>query len=526
MTDTTSGFEIFAEWSAQSGKDVPEITWQKWQSLRAPFSIGWAHLEALAHERSGGAFDRGAYDFEAVVGDSDKETGAGAGAAGAGGDAGPAGSDTPTLDMFARYVWVERVSAVMDRIDYALLDRQAFNARNWRVGDPADNKKCAWAVFMRNGFQRRTVRSLTYRPGGEAFIHEAEGLCFNIWRAGEPLQGDGPVEAADIQPWLSHLAYLVPVAEERSVLLDWMAWVAQNPAEKPNWGVLLGGAHGIGKSTLIEPLRAALGRHNVREIGPTDLASGYTDWLAETKLLVVEEMHSFERKETMQRLKGFLAAPPYTLRVNPKYGKQFEVPNLLAGIFFTNHADALALEKGDRRFYVLWSDAEPRADDYYRGFLEWSRAAGGAQLVARWLLARDVSAFDAKGRAPTTAAKESMRKETRTPLIEWVEDSIEDGRAPFDRDLVLVDDVVRSAPEYVRYKGQAPSPNKVAKALSGAGGRRVSEKIRIPGVDGARNIWAVRRVEIYAGEGDESLRSMFVKQRDAAGERGLKDAFG
>ena len=500
----TTGFDLFADWSASSGKDMPDVTEQKWASLKAPFAIGWPYLANLAAQRSP-EFNKAGYDFEPVVGDSDTLS-----------DKEP----TPVLDMFARYVWVERVGAVVDRqagAGYALLDKQAFNARNWQVGDPSDTKKSAWAVFMRHGAQRTTVRSLTYRPGGQLFYKETEGLCFNIWQPGPPLPAapEGGDTDADIEPWLQHLAYLIPVEQERGVLLDWLAWVVQHPSEKPNWGVLIGGAHGIGKSTMLDPIRAALGPRNVREIGPADLASGYTDWLAETKVFVVEEMHSFERKETMQRLKSFLAAPPYTLRVNPKFGKQFEIPNLMAGVFFTNHRDALGLERGDRRVYVLWCDAVPRDQAYYDAFTSWSRS-GGAAAVARWLLARDVSNFSAKGRAPETEAKEDMRRATRSLLDETIEDAIENGEGPFQAHIVALDVVRRWLPDGVSGRaGSALTAAKVAGALRRAGAVSLGQ-VWLPketGSSGASeraSLFAVKGQDIAAGLSQAEIVALYV----------------
>jgi hypothetical protein len=125
----------------------------------------------------------------------------------------------------------------------------------------------------------------------------------------------------------------------------------------------------------LEPVRYLLGHSNVREIGPEEVSSGYTGWLAGTKLLIVEEMHSFERKATMNRLKSFVAAPPWRLYVNPKYGKPYEIPNLIATVFFTNHYDALALEMNDRRFVVLWADAAEGRRLLHQ-LMRWFKTAG------------------------------------------------------------------------------------------------------------------------------------------------------
>jgi hypothetical protein len=491
------GFDIFADWSSQGGKDDPDVTEQKWESLRSPYQLGWGWLSRMAGSKSGGAFNGATEEFDEVASTLPDEPAA------------------LTAGMFNRYVFVERIEAVVDLTDLTILNKLQFNARNWHVGNPNDNRKSAWAQFMEQGDQRRSVRSVTYRPGVGRFYTEAEGECVNIWKAPPPI-APGVVSDSDIAPWLDHMAYLIDRPAERAILFDWMAYLIQHQDQKPNWGVLVGGAHGIGKSTMLAPVREALGYINCREIGPVDLASGYTGWLAETKLFVVEEMHTFERKETMQRLKGFLADPPHTLQINPKFGKQFEIPNLCAGVFFTNHDNALAIERGERRFFVLWSDAQPREPAYYTKLMAWYKA-GGAAKAARWLLNRDVTAFDAKAPAPTTAAGEAMRQSTRSLLDEWIEDGIEHGEGVFSTNLVAVEEVRRMIPDEVAGR-QAPTGARISSALRRAGARPLGQ-VYLSGVvnmafDISRtSLVSVRRHEMFAGLDRTELCKVFAAEK-------------
>lgn len=450
-------YDYFEEWALQWPDNTPETVRSKWDSLQPPYAVGWEFLAKMAGESSGESSFAAQHEFDVVDTSSDP----------------PTDLEAAMDAMFARYVWAEQPKCVVDLTDLSMLDKEVFNARLFAVGDPSDGKKSAWAKFMRLGELRRTVRGVTYRPGAGLFVQEMDGECVNLWKAGAALPEE-VVSDSEIKPWLDHLAYVLPDAQERAVLMDWMAWVAQNQAEKPNWGVLMGGAHGTGKSTLIEPLRIALGYRNVREIGPSDLESGYTGWLAQTKLFVVEEMHAFERKAMMQRLKNFLAAPPYTLQINPKFGRQFEIPNLIAGVFFTNHENALALEKGDRRFYVLWSNAEPREKAYYDGLVDWYRAGGGTK-AALWLLARQLKGFDAKGRAPDTSAKEEMRQATRSAFDEAIEDAMRYEEGPFAARLVSVADVKDWLPADIGGPKSSLSSARIAAALRRAGARALGQ---------------------------------------------------
>lgn len=462
------GYKIFEQWSLQYPGNTPRLVRDKWDSFH-PNRTGWNWLSQFARQFG---FSPAAYEFERIPDDHDghgTEVGdvAGAGAL-----------------MFENHVYVEQTKTAVDLKTLEILDQAQFNARHWLIGPPTDPKKCAWAIFLARGELRQTVKSITYRPGAPVLIHEdyEGGECVNIWR---PTTTPVPDTATEIEakPWLDHLKYLIPDERERTLLIHWFAWIIQNPHLKPNWGVLIGSPHqGNGKSILLAPIRAALGIRNVREVTAEDLEGNYSGWLMETKLFVVEEMHSFQRVSAMNRLKGFLASPPYRLRVNPKFGRQFDIANIVAGIFFTNHPNAVALEKSDRRFMIIASEAEPREKAYYQGLCDWYDE-GGAALTARYLLDLDLEGFDALGQAPGTQAKIEMRKQSRSRLEEWVEDGMEQGAkygdGPFGPALIALDDLRRSIPDEVFGNAGRPSSNRFPSTLTRAGAKSLGERINL-----------------------------------------------
>lgn len=464
---SAEGFDVFYEASLDYPENTDATIVAKWESFSEP-ETGWYALTQLARPYG---FSSAIYDFEpfseeelADLGDL------------AGGEPLTPANISALKRMFDNTVWVEDLQQACCLEDLALLNREQFNARFWDAGPPHSSTRCAWAQFLADGVRRQTVKSVTYRPGGELLFDDPliGGLCVNVWRGRQEELPPCPTDD-EVRPWLDHVAYLVPNETERDALLNWMAWVAQNPEHKPNWGVLIGSdTHGVGKSLLPEPLRVALGPHNCREIGPSELVGSFNGWLAETKLLIVEEMHSFDRREVMNKLKAMLATPPWTLQVNRKYGRQFEVPNLNAGLFFTNQRDALALEKHDRRFMVIWSDAKPKPKEYYEGLVSFYQS-GGAQRAAAWLLARDLTGFSAFGHAPFTDAKAEMQASARSPLDAWLEDGIEFGAglvgSPFGPSLVALDDLRHAVPEDVRFHGQLPPASRFSSGLRRLGAR-------------------------------------------------------
>lgn len=507
------GYELFSAWS--EALNTPESIAELWAGLPDRPRSGWPELQRWAKRRSNGAFRTAPTEFDTVISDT------------------AALREAAIEEMFATNMWVENQERVYDLRDQRLRNRQQFNLHWAAIGKPTDKGKCAWDVFtnepdkpspLHPTARRQTVFDMTYMPGAALLVGEGAERRVNLWRAPQDIP-DCAVTDDDVRLWLDHVALIVPDAKIRGLLLDWMASVVQRQNEKPNHGVVIGGGHGIGKSLLIEPLRRALGLHNVQEILASELDSTYSGWLQQAKLFIVEEMMNFQKKEMMQRLKTYLAAPPHTLQVNPKYGKTFTIPNLVAGIFFTNHEDAVAVEPGERRFFIIWSDAQKQPPSYFSALTNWY-SIGGAALAARWLLQRDISGYNMLGEAPHTTARDDMRKAGLSKLDEWVEASIEDAVFPFDCDLVALDDVRAHVPQRFWPVTGSPTANRLSSALKGAGAVLAHHKDSRPALGAPppecrgvscspkqARIYAVRNHESYVRLSNAELVAEFWIQR-------------
>jgi hypothetical protein len=193
----------------------------------------------------------------------------------------------------------------------------------------------------------------------------------------------------------------------------WFAYRVQHPEVKINHALVLGSKNqGIGKDTLIEAVRYAVGLHNCSDQGArqvmTKVRNGHDSFL-ESVLLVVSEVHDLgeARFSFYDLTKPWLAAPPATMTVADKWIKQHPIMNLVGVIFTTNHlTDGLFLPAEDRRHYVAWNeDISPRdfPEGFWREFYQWYET-GGLDHVTAHLHALDVSNFDPKGEPPKTEA--------------------------------------------------------------------------------------------------------------------------
>lgn len=491
LDDPDRGLEILQEWSSRwPHDDDPDETARIYWSVHGS-SIGaaWLYDEA----RQAGVDTAGA-DFGPVAANDEAIA--------------ATEQDPQDGSWHANYCYVNGIERFIDRDKGLWLNKSQFND----LHTTPDSKKKPAQLFLETRRPYSFADLTDYLPGQPGGVYtdpETGRRLFNTWRPGPAHSGEwaqGAVSEAAVAMWLTLLEHIIPDPQEREVILDWLAHLLQFPGVKPSWHPLLGSAvHGLGKDSLIAPIVQGLGP-NARTIQTKDLESEWTFWAQDVQLVVVSELHS-ERRSTMNKLKSVMAAPPDTIGINIKGVPQFEVRNTFGMIMFSNDGDAVAIERRDRRFAVIYSENEPLEQSFYSDYHEWL-ADGGAAAVCRYLLARDISAFDAKSRAPDTAAKQAMREATMSQVESLLAMAIEDESGPFRRDLVTLAEIQAWMQQQVK---AMPSPHRLAATLKLVGchplGRaRIGEE--------RERLYACRRAETYAALKPSSVRNLLIEQRE------------
>lgn len=444
------GLELWAQWSA-TRIDGPPADYERckyhWDSLHPPHGLGWDHILKVASEKGGWNRATGVFDQVEITPPASRS------------DTGPPASISDLVD---RWAWVKDIECAVELATGERLNRNQFNIMWARFGDPTSTRNCAWGQFVRSPGLKK-FDGLTYRPGLGRELREQGRACVNTWRPSDLIPAAS--DEWDVLPWLSHLEYLVPDAVERNTVLQFLAFLVQRPDLKPNWALVMKSrVHGVGKDLLISPIRAALGARNCSYVTSKMLTDGNA-WAFSCKLAIVEEVHTFERRSTMQILKAYVTAPPDEIVVNIKYIPQFSIPNILAFIMFTNQPDALAIEATDRRFFVVDCDVSKRDPGYYRTLVDWY-AHGGLEAVAGYLGGLDIAGFNWGGSAPDSAAKTEMEHLSRSGIEAWVHDGIADCTPPFNFDVVTLAEIIEKAPPNIRINA-----HKLNRLLIEQGGR-------------------------------------------------------
>jgi hypothetical protein len=260
----------------------------------------------------------------------------------------------------------------------------------------------------------RPVHQMTWAPGEPLEIHDrlvSDGgwvnrrgvTVLNLYRPPELVAGN-PKEAG---PWIDHFHQIYPADAEH--LIKWLAFKVQFPGVKINHAISLGGNQGIGKDTLLEPVKHAIGHWNFHDISPVDLFGNFNGF-RKSVILRINEVHDLgeaNRYKFYDRCKDLCTAPPDGLRCNEKNLKEHYILNCVGVIYTTNHkTDGLYLPADDRRTYVAWSESKKEnfKPEYWDRLWGWYLDGGGIGHVAAYLATLDLSDFNPKAAPPQTEA--------------------------------------------------------------------------------------------------------------------------
>jgi hypothetical protein len=253
--------------------------------------------------------------------------------------------------------------------------------------------------------QNRPVEQMTWCPGlpmlipdrlvsDGGWIERKDVSCFNLYRPPRLQLGD----ADKAGPWLEHVREVYPDDAEHCI--RWLAQRVQLPHDKINHALVLGGAQGIGKDSMLEPVKYAVGPWNFHEVSPTQMLGRFNGFAKSVILRVSEarDLGEIDRFKFYDHTKVYTAAPPDVLRVDEKHLREHYVFNCLGFIITTNHkTDGIYLPADDRRHYVAWSNRskDDFTENYWNELWSWYED-GGFGHVAAYLATLDLSGFDPK----------------------------------------------------------------------------------------------------------------------------------
>jgi hypothetical protein len=265
--------------------------------------------------------------------------------------------------------------------------------------------------------------------------------------------------------------------------------------------------------------------HNYVTVTPTRLCGLHTDFLL-SQVVFVPEMMNYSKGEVNAKLKEWLAEPPPRVSVRDMYRKAYEIPNKQCWIFTTNSSNAIGLDPSDRRFWVPDCDGhDPKDIEYYVRLWNWLRgeiAMGvldpdsspfyGCEVVAAWLMKRDLSSFHA-GNAPMSEAKQDMIEQALPSGVRWLQDQFDPGGGALHGRTIVGTYEVRALADD-GWQSQPLRDAQIAEVLKGRGFRKLPGKHWIGGKP--RNVWTTLAPELVLQAGPLADRIASDQKRKGA----------
>lgn len=321
------------------------------------------------------------------------------------------------------------------------VSQTGFDNEFRRELNPNDNgnRPAAHRVAL-DDYRIPVVRDVIYMPQlGEVFSLNGKN-CVNRFRPSSiPIPDKVLTEVGRVAVSLMD-RHLMHICNNRvdvyQALLNWLAFVAQNPGKKVRWSPIIKGIEGDGKSILVQLLTTCLGGANVTSVMPKVIVSDYNGYAEGHCVVALEEirMVGHNRYAAMDMLKPLITND--TVDIHRKGENNYNAPNVSNYIAFTNHSDALPLSNVDRRWMVIftpWSDGAEMEQAVGQNLNEYFTRLQGALhdhggALAHWLMSYPISSgFLPNAAAPVTQEKESMRVADKDDHEDTIEEIIESG---------------------------------------------------------------------------------------------------
>jgi hypothetical protein len=363
----------------------------------------------------------------------------------------------------------------------------------------ADGGKCISASLWLD--RNRPVEQMTWAPGLPMIIRDrliSQGgwikqnnvSCFNLYRPPAIDHGD-PAQA---ERWIEHGRRDFP--DDIDHIVQLLAHRVQRPQDKVNHALVLGGEQGVGKDTLLEPVKRAVGAWNFSEISPQQMLGRFNGFAKSVILRLNEarDLGDVDRYQFYEHLKVYTAAPPDVLRVDEKNQREYSILNCCGVIITTNYkTDGIYLPAGDRRHFVAWASLtkEDFEDGYWRSLYHWYDH-GGAEHVTAYLAGLDLSGFDAKAPPPKTLAFWEIVDASRVPEDAELADVIDKMQEP--ETLTLSQVAAKATIEFANWLLDRKNARRIPHRLEACG------YVAVRNSDAKDGLWKVdgKRQAIYA----------------------------
>lgn len=299
--------------------------------------------------------------------------------------------------------------------------------------------------FMRNGCaQPQIAYNMGFHPGaGRMFRDGVDGRSYLNRFQPTTIESLKPT-ASEMDAW-EWLMARVQDDHFRRWMMQFYAHMLKHPGVKIQSAPLLySQMPGTGKSTLMKLIPKLLfGSRWVRTVSNDEINSRFTGFLADSWVVVLDELRTsgakMDRVNLANKMKPWITEAE--LPIERKGENAYSITNRLQITATSNYDDAVQIDDDDRRWGICemtgktFSAAEKA--DLYGGLLNTDRAPGVLKYIFEHV---DLTGFNPAGEAPRTSGRSAMVSSGLGTIESDIVEAIDAGMAPFDRDVVRLDD--------------------------------------------------------------------------------------
>ena len=328
-------------------------------------------------------------------------------------------SDVEVAEWSMDWTYIETLRLFYNKRRNYGITREAFNAKFDRMEECVGSGMQASQLCLVM-YKMETVVDTMYWPSGGDIVTVDGKRMLNSYRR----QGVKPCKVLDkdgdelIELFLAHLEHLIEDAVERAIVLNWMAFMYQNPGKRVNWSLVLQGTQGSGKSYIGNVMTLLLGS-NVQSLDTGTISGRFTSWATGAILNIVEEIRisGTNRWGIMDKIKPYITNDQV---ICERKGRDVvTLPNFTSYLLLSNHKDCIPIDGEDRRYCVIYSrlQTSEQLHDYFGGVKGvatyfdtlFNKTRARPDALAHFFTHYVVCpSFDPFGRAPYTESKGQM----------------------------------------------------------------------------------------------------------------------
>jgi hypothetical protein len=272
--------------------------------------------------------------------------------------------------------------------------------------------------------QRQQYRGVTFLPAGPEVINQ----CLNLWRGWgvDPAPGDWSLIREHIEDVLAG-----GNGEFAEYLIRWIAWSIQNPAAQAEVALVLIGAKGAGKGTLVRCLDRIFGVHAFQVTSREEVIGKFNGHLEDCILFVADEAYWGGDKRCVGRLQGMITEPK--LPIERKGFDVFEVRNFLHIVMLAEPGWVIPAGRYERRYAAISVSTAKRGDKAYFKALHHQIDNGGAAAMFYDLGEMDLGDWHPREIPEALLTNPALQRQQTLnlpPLEQWYVMLLHNGRLP------------------------------------------------------------------------------------------------